>query len=373
MTLSCPWPSHADQKAVSARTLMAAVLMLASAIGLPLSLLWDFAWESTVGVDLVWSPPHIATYAAMALGGISASLMGSAVRGVRVGKIRAPLGAWMVLWSVLTFVVATCFDRWWQLSYGLVAGIWHPPQLMKACAFAVMLVGAWCTLAPRYPRFVVFAAGALLSLLGVFVLTEQIPNRQHSASFAQISCAIYPLVLVATSVSARGRFPATSAAVVYTVLQAALVWLLPLIPGSPAVAPIYQPRDHLLPPPFPLLLFVPALAIDLLIRVFPSRQRQGENGWRSLETGVAFFILFVAVQWPFATFLLSSSADHWFFAGGGKEWPFFLKISPEAQTAFWTQPSEVFGLKHAALAVGLAILSARLGIATGDWIRRLQR
>ena len=46
---------------------------------------------------------------------------------------------------------------------------------------------------------------------------------------------------------------------VYTLIFCATVWLLPLFPAKPQVAPIYNPLDHLMPPPFPLLLIVPAL------------------------------------------------------------------------------------------------------------------
>jgi hypothetical protein len=152
---------------------------------------------------------------------------------------------------------------------------------------------------------------------------------------------------------------------------AVMVWVLPLVPGSPQVAPIHQPRTHLLPPPFPLLLVAPALALDLLLRVFP---RKGTApGWgQALEAGAAFFVVLLAVQWPFAEFLLSPAADHWFFAGGGKQWPFFLRIDPAAKTTFWTT-GDALGWRAAALSIALAALGARLGLWLGAWARRLQR
>jgi len=33
------------------------------------SLLWDYSWESTVGIDYLWAPPHAAGYAAVLLAG----------------------------------------------------------------------------------------------------------------------------------------------------------------------------------------------------------------------------------------------------------------------------------------------------------------
>jgi hypothetical protein len=92
-----------------------------------------------------------------------------------------------------------------------------------------------------------------------------------------------------------------------------MVWLLPLLPGEPLVAPIYHPRDHLLPPPFPLLLLLPALAVDALLRAFPGRS-QSPAGWgAAAEAGLAFGIVFLVAQWSFAQFLLSSAADNRFF------------------------------------------------------------
>ena len=72
--------------------------LLLAAAGIPASLLWDFSWESTVGIDLAWAPPHVATYLAVALAGLLA--LGAMWRGdgVRIGKWRAPLGAWVALW-----------------------------------------------------------------------------------------------------------------------------------------------------------------------------------------------------------------------------------------------------------------------------------
>ncbi len=42
-------------------------LLLAASGAVPVSLLWDYSWESTVGIDLVWGGPHILTYIGVAL------------------------------------------------------------------------------------------------------------------------------------------------------------------------------------------------------------------------------------------------------------------------------------------------------------------
>jgi hypothetical protein len=157
-------------------------------------------------------------------------------------------------------------------------------------------------------------------------------------------------------------------------LQAGMTWLLPLFPGAPLTGPIYHPRTHLWPVPFPLLLVVPALALDALLRVFPSGARSKQNWGAAVEAGLAFFFVFVGVQWSFASFLLSPAAEGWLFAGGGKEWPFFLRISAAAQTSFWPTPAGgEFGLFNGLIALALAIVSARAGLSLGAWLQRLRR
>src|SRR6478735_3758311 len=46
--------------------------LVVAALGIPASLLWDFSWECTVGIDLPWAAPHVATYAAVALAAVVA-------------------------------------------------------------------------------------------------------------------------------------------------------------------------------------------------------------------------------------------------------------------------------------------------------------
>jgi len=41
----------------------------------------------------------------------------------------------IVLWGVVAFITALIFDRWWQVSYGLAAGIWHPPADFEGGGF----------------------------------------------------------------------------------------------------------------------------------------------------------------------------------------------------------------------------------------------
>ena len=251
--------------------------LVAACIAIPLALVWDYSWESTIGVDLLWSPPHVALDLAVALACLAAAF-----------DRRRSSGSWLVLWGALAF---------------LAAGIWGPPQLLNAAAVLAVQVGALLTCAISRERIATSMAGAsLLLMISMISLATLYPNRQHSAAFFQSACATYPLVLAALSTAQTDRWSATLAALGYTALWGAMVWILPLFPGSPQIAPIFNPRDHMLPPPFPLLLVLPALVMDFLLRPSPVRR----SVWRdALEGSIEFFLLFVATQWTFSAWLLT--------------------------------------------------------------------
>ena len=367
-------------------------LLLLAAAGIPVSLVWDFAWESTVGVDPVWSLPHTANYLAVALGGLTAlglvfttSRAGAARDcGVRFGGLHAPLAAWIVVWGAVAFATAVLFDRWWQSAYGLAAGIWHPPQIFKAVAFLALVMGVWLFGLSRQNQAahgnspgaaLVFVAGGglMLALITVFTLTAIYPNRQHSAAFYKIACGTYPLVLVALATAGKLRWSATTASMFYMGVLGGTVWVLPLFPARPQVAPIYNPLDHLMPPPFPLLLIFPAMGLDRVLRHFSWPAGRAQPWLQSVAAGLVFFLLFFMTQWVFAEFLLSDSADNWFFSGGGKHWPFFLKISPSARTVFWESRPDEMNLANVLITAGLAMFSARLGLWLGAWMTRVRR
>src|SRR5262245_54065437 len=131
------------------RRLVWAMALAAAAV--PMALLWDFSWESTVGLDRFWAPAHAALYIAIGTAGfIAVGLIFLTTRsrrahgeGVRLGRCHAPLGAWVAAWGSLAYATGVGFDRWWQSAYGLAAGIWHPPQILNAVAFLSVIIGAW--------------------------------------------------------------------------------------------------------------------------------------------------------------------------------------------------------------------------------------
>jgi hypothetical protein len=169
-------------------------------------------------------------------------------------------------------------------------------------------------------------------------------------------------------------------------LSCATVWLLPLFSAKPLIAPVYNPLDHLMPPPFPLLLVLPALVVDLVLKrkeeslltSAATKKTVQLPGWMysSLSIGmvaVGFAAILVALQWFFSEFLLSSVADNWFFAGGGRHWPFFLRISEQARRVFWNGAGDELNESSVLVIVALAMVSTRVGAWVGKWLKGLRK
>ena len=90
--------------------------------------------------------------------------------------------------------------------------------------------------------------------------------KLHQAA-AYIAMGIgLPVIFATLSQASRSRWAATSMAAVYTVFLIAEILILPLFPAQPKLGPVYNPVTHMIPAKFPILILVPALALDLLWR-----------------------------------------------------------------------------------------------------------
>ena len=146
-------------------------------------------------------------------------------------------------------------------------------------------------------------------------------------------------------------------------------WILPLFPAQPKLGPVYHQLTQFTPPEFPLLLIVPALALDLMW------QRTAHwGGWRQAAvSGVVFLAVLAAVQWPFADFLMSPAARNWFF--GAKYFGYYA--SPTSfyvnHRFFAARGGRGRSGRNSGLTLATAILTTRLGMAAGKWMQRIQR
>jgi hypothetical protein len=191
----------------------------------------------------------------------------------------------------------------------------------------------------------------------------------HSALFYLLMSSFTPMFLVAVAQVSEFRWASTAIAAIFTTLNLMFLWLLPLFPAEPKLGPVYHHVTTFIPPPFPLLILVPALALDLL----RPRLRTWNRWRRSAAFGAVFLGTFVAVQWPFANFLQSPAARNWVF--GTQYFPFFVPLDDEWVRYVYTQienSAPEFWLRTA-LALAIAILSARAGLSLGGWMRRVRR
>ena len=196
------------------------------------------------------------------------------------------------------------------------------------------------------------------------------PNDMHSTRFFILTAVGVPLILVATARPSRLRWPATTTAGVYMAIVLVLMWTLQLFPATAKLAPIYNPITHMVPPPFPLLLVVPAVAIDVLMRRF--REQGSRQAWRlAAVLGVTFVGLMFVAHWWWAEFLLSPGARNFVF--GADQWDYYLKPGPWRHEFWNAEPGAAALLRGLAIAVVTAIATSRVGLWIGTGMARVQR
>jgi hypothetical protein len=291
------------------------------------------------------------------------------------------LGAWLCIWGAIAMLTSAPFDDWWHNAYGLDVKILSPPHAVLALGILAIQVGAMFMVLEYQNRASVSANGAVLLrwfyafaaalvLLNFATMVSEYTWRifQHSELFYKVTAGVLIMPLVAAGVSGRLRWPATATAGMYFGVLLALVWILPLFPAEPKLAPVLYPLTRMMPAQFPLLLFVPAIGIDMVLQRWT-----GRRGWLLAATlSVVFVATLVAVQWPFATFLNSEYARNPLF--GQHLRPYMIPAtSAFAEGRFLQAASGVSLISGLGIAFGLGIVSARVGIGWGEWMRRVQR
>ena len=375
-----------------------AVLFASAAIVIGLH--WDIAWHRAIGRDTFWSPPHVLEQVAASVAGlfcgwrvIYTSFLGtandrdSAVRWW--GLFYGPLGGWVCIWGTIAMISSAPFDNWWHNAYGLDVKILTPPHVFLLLGMVTVQLGAMLMMLAEQNRSAAKGAwrGVLFATsMGLIVLMfattvfeyTGVPNARHSPLFFQITAGLFPLFLLAASRAGSGAFPASVAAGTYMLVLIVLNWVLALVPATPKLAPIYNPLTTLVPPGFPILLIVPAVAFDLLMR-----RLKGRDWTFAPLAGVAFVLLLLAAEWPFASFLLSLNQPNYFFGTG--YWDYGARIGPWTRVFFdvpgytWSNGVMTGSLDAGAMAralafaVVLAIASSRAGLWWGSWMSRVRR
>lgn len=356
---------------------------------------WDVSWHRSIGRDTFWTPAHMAIYACGVLAAVAcgylifATTFGSSDSlkriSVKVLGFRAPLGAFIAAWGGIAMITSAPFDNWWHAAYGLDVKIVSPPHTLLILGIRGVAVGVLFlilaamnrasqagatgeTLFHRLQLLFLYLGG--LTIVGqMFFLMEYTWDVYLHNTTAYVAMAIgIPVALAVLSRASQHRWASTVAASIYTAIIIAEILILPLFPAQPKLGPVYFPVTHMVPTKFPILIVLPALALDLLWK----RTRNWKSWQVALLSGAVFVAVLVAVEWPFASFLMSPASANRFFGT-----MYFDYNSPSWGVDRLRQFEDVqHGL---ALFRGLAIaavcgtIGTWIGLGFGGWMRKVQR
>jgi len=353
---------------------------------------WDISWHMSIGRDTFWTPAHLLIQAGGLIAGISSGYValkttfaGTAAErddSVHFWGFRAPLGAWLSIWGCGAMLTSAPFDNWWHNAYGLDVRIISPPHAVLAIGIFAIVVGAvLLTLAQqnraddrtrRRLAWVLALTGGFLIMNFALFLTEYGERRMmHSGFFYQVTAAAFPIALAAMGRAIKLRWAATSAAACFTGVMLLLMWFIELFPATPKLGPIYQHITHMVTLSFPLLVIVPAFFFDVVLH-----ELDGKLATPVLAAilGVTFVVTFIAVQWPFATFLVENplARGRLFNADNFVYW---MSPTYEALTRRFDPPAPGSWplVVQLLIAMGIATLASALGLSRGRWMTRVRR
>ncbi len=365
------------------------VAALIAATSVIVGVIWDISWHRTIGRDTFWTPAHLAIYLGGVLAGTACGwlVLRTTFAGtpeergasVRFWGFRGPLGAWVCIWGAIAMITSAPFDNWWHNAYGLDVKVLSPPHVLLALGFVGIQLGALLLLAARQQAVApgrahahrtqllfAYAAGLLVATAAIFGF-EQIgfPNDAHNALYYKICAGVFPILLFATARASSLKWPATTAAATFMLVNIVMLLVLPLFPATPKLAPIYNPLDRFVPPPFPILLVVPAIVIDLVMRRGPA------NDWsRAALGGIAFVAVLFAVQWLVSPYLVSARSENFLF--GAQRWNYNSSLEPWRYD-FWRSRTDPVTTGGLVIAAALGVASARVGLWWGAWMARVRR
>ncbi|MGI8989637.1 MAG: hypothetical protein ACR2I2_08645 [Bryobacteraceae bacterium] len=346
---------------------------------------WDISWHRSIGRDSFFTPAHIAIYLCGVLAGITCGyLILSTTFGhsplkansVKIWGFRAPLGAFISAWGGFVMLASAPFDDWWHGAYGLDVKILSPPHIVLAVGMIAVEIGALILIqsyrnrasaAARSRLEILFLYIAAMIVVALLVVSLELTNKvsMHRGGFYRVVCLLVPVVLAAVSKASGRCWAATVTASIYTLFLLGFLWILPLFPAQAKLGPVYHEVKFFIPAGFPLLIVLPAVALDLLW----ARTSKWKAWTVSLVSGFVFLAVLFAVQWPFADFLMSPAARNALF---GSAYLDYLSSPNSYQARFAFLPSTNFW-PEMALALLAAILTTRFGFAWGNWMRDVRR
>lgn len=373
-----------------------------------MGLLWDIMWHMSIGRDGLFAPPHLVIYVGAVVSGLFSAyqILSMTLNRNHPGRANAvpfwgvfygPLGAMFCVWGALAMLTSAPFDDWWHNTYGLDVQILTPPHTILAIGIMTVQFGAIVgvlSLQNRYRNQLVqtgtdearqktrltwlfaIAAGLLLTILCSLAAESMGRYKTHNSSYYTAAAIILPFYLLAVGRASLLRWPVTTIAALYMLFMAVPSWLLQQFPATPRLGPVLNPITTYQGFIFPMLLVIPALVVDWLIHRFDTPDTGKKlNDW--LLAGllaVPFLLVLLAVQWPFGEFLQSSPlARNWFFFS--HSWTYDSPPDWQYRYAFapWNlQTAGAFALGFGK-ALLIAVVSARIGLLWGNWMKRVAR
>lgn len=362
-------------------------------------LYWDISWHMTIGRDTFWTPAHMLIQFGAVLAGFAAAILiftttlsrhpEAKESSVQVLGLWGPLGAFLSAWGAAAMLISAPFDNWWHNAYGLDVKIISPPHELLGVGIESINFGGIILMVGllnraqgalrRHLEWMVLAVGGMMlvnTMMGRLEYTDR--SLMHSATMYLWLAIGPPFVMQAIARPTGLRWARTTIAAFYTAFFVLGVWIFPLFAAEPKLGPVYQRITHMIPLGFPILLVAPAVALDMLWpkmnAIWPT-PLFGVKWVQATIAGIVFVAALIAVQWPFANFLMSPAARNWVF--GTLYHPYMA--SPEwgsVRNVFWVPPWESTAFqfwRNLAWAVFAAILCTRLGIMFGNWMRKVQR
>jgi hypothetical protein len=357
---------------------------------------WDVSWHRSIGRDTFWTPAHLAIQACGVMAAIICGYLllvntfghsgNLKAASVNVLGFRAPLGAFIAAWGGIAMITSAPFDNWWHSAYGLDVKIVSPPHTLLILGIRAVAVGILFLILAAMNRAafdntrsgeqtfkslqrLFLYVGGLIVSGQMFFLMEYTWDVQLHSVIAYIAMAIaLPLVFAMLWQASRYKWAATSAAAVYMIFAIGEILILPLFPAQPKLGPVFNPVTHFVPAKFPILIFVPALALDLLWQ----RTRAWKPWKVALVSGFLFIAVLTIVEWPFANFLLSKASENRFF--GTMYFDYNTRPNGYDRLRQFFNPDHGFKLYWGLLRAAIcASVSTWIGLSFGRWMRSVQR
>ena len=357
---------------------------------------WDVSWHRSIGRDTFWTPAHMAIYACGVLAAIICGYLIFATTfgrseekkaaSVNVLGLRAPLGAFIAAWGGIAMLTSAPFDNWWHAAYGLDVKIVSPPHTLLILGIRAVGVGMLFLILAAMNRaaaegqldrqrsfktlqwLFLYLGGLIVGGQMFFLMEYTWDVRLHSASAYIAMGMALPLVFAVLSEASRHRWAATSTAAVYMIFVIGEILILPLFPAQPKLGPVFFPVTHMVPAKFPILIIVPAFALDLMWQ----RTRAWKPWKIAAVSGVIFIAVLTIVEWPFASFLLSKASENRFF--GTIYFDYNARPNGIDRMRIFLDPSHgaalVGGLFRAAV---YGSIGTWVGLRFGRWMRGVQR